>query len=55
VRIGTSAENVAVQRIAAKLDAVEVERGPYGLPDGSTIESIWYELRPPETGTDAAW
>jgi RimJ/RimL family protein N-acetyltransferase len=45
VRVGTSVENVAVQRVAMKAGATEVERRPHVLPDGARVESIWYELR----------
>ena len=48
VRVGTSADNVAVQKVMARLGAVEDERVPHTLPDGSTIDSIWYVLRAPE-------
>lgn len=44
VRVGTSVQNPAVRRVMAKLGALEVERVPLQLPDGSTIDAIWYEV-----------
>ena len=43
VRIGTSTSNLAARRVAEKAGAVLSEQRDHTLPDGSRVESVWYE------------
>ncbi|MEV3963520.1 GNAT family N-acetyltransferase [Nocardia sp. NPDC050193] len=43
VEIGTNESNLAVQRICDKIGAMEKDRRPQRLPDGSTVPGIRYE------------
>jgi RimJ/RimL family protein N-acetyltransferase len=45
VVFGTTADNLAVQAIAAKVGAVATSTGPHRLPDGTEPESIWFRHR----------
>jgi RimJ/RimL family protein N-acetyltransferase len=42
VRIGTSPDNLAVQRIAQRVGAKPLPNRPHVLPDGTTVESAWF-------------
>ena len=48
VQFATAEQNVVVQRIAEHLGAVEVDRGPFTLPDGRVDPAIHYRLNRPE-------
>ena len=46
IRVGTNADNLAVQRVVEKLGARPLDNTQHVLPNGTTIESLWYAFHP---------
>jgi RimJ/RimL family protein N-acetyltransferase len=45
IRCGTGAHNLAVQRVLPRVGATVVGNRPQRRPDGSTVDTVWFEHR----------